>query len=190
MPIETRAWSNGAVFRGSVRAALATAEASSGPSLSGVKRSSSIPARSANDGYAACANASIVLGRTGSSLLMLVPRGSRKARRKANAKRRSDEANERLIIAPDPKPEGPSFISKRAQHAAQVFLVFDDEDALGHAAVAFPSSARVGSSIWKVEPLPTVDTTQMRPPCISTICLAMARPRPVPPLDLVLELST
>src|SRR5215475_7190434 len=30
----------------------------------------------------------------------------------------------------------------------------------------------------------------MRPPCISTICLAMARPRPVPPLALVRELST
>jgi len=31
--------------------------------------------------------------------------------------------------------------------------------------------------------LPKVDSTQMRPPCISTICLAMARP--VPPVDLV-----
>ena len=41
-----------------------------------------------------------------------------------------------------------------------------------------------------MEPLPTVDSTQMRPPCISTICLAMASPRPVPPLALVLELST
>ena len=48
----------------------------------------------------------------------------------------------------------------------------------------------MGSSIWKVEPLPSVDSTQMRPPCISTICLAMASPRPVPPLALVLELST
>src|SRR5215468_1736534 len=51
------------------------------------------------------------------------------------------------------------------------------------------NSARVGSSIRKVEPLPKVDSTQMRPPCISTICLAMARPKPVPPLALVLELS-
>jgi hypothetical protein len=51
------------------------------------------------------------------------------------------------------------------------------------------NSARVGSSIWNVAPLPKVDSTQMRPPCISTICLAMARPRPVPPLALVLELS-
>src|SRR5215470_5784771 len=66
-------------------------------------------------------------------------------------------------------------------HAAQIFLVFDSEDALAYGAL-FRNSARVGSSIWKVEPLPKVDSTQMRPPCISTICLAMARPRPVPPL--------
>jgi hypothetical protein len=32
---------------------------------------------------------------------------------------------------------------------------------------------------------PSVDSTQMRPPCISTICLAIASPRPV---ALVLEL--
>jgi hypothetical protein len=57
--------------------------------------------------------------------------------------------------------------------------------ALGHVV-----AARVGSSIWKVEPLPNVDSTQIRPPCISTICLAMASPRPVPPLALVFELST
>src|SRR5262245_3178805 len=76
-----------------------------------------------------------------------------------------------------------------AEHAAQVFLVLDDENALAHGAL-FRNSARVGSSIWKVEPLPTVDSTQMRPPCISMICLAMAKPKPVPPLALVLELST
>ena len=35
-----------------------------------------------------------------------------------------------------------------------------------------------------------VDSTQIRPPSISTICLAMARPRPVPPSAVVLELST
>src|SRR5262245_56474456 len=51
-------------------------------------------------------------------------------------------------------------------------------------------SARIGSSISKIEPLPRVDSTQIRPPCISTICLAMASPRPVPPLALVRELST
>src|SRR5262249_41241876 len=44
-----------------------------------------------------------------------------------------------------------------------------------------------GNSTWKVEPFPSVDSTQMRPPCISTICLAMASPRPVPPLALVFD---
>ena len=48
----------------------------------------------------------------------------------------------------------------------------------------------MGNCIWNVAPLPTIDSTQIRPPCISTICLAMARPSPVPPLALVLELST
>ena len=32
--------------------------------------------------------------------------------------------------------------------------------------------------------LPSVDSTQMRPPCISTICLAMASPRAGPALGL------
>jgi hypothetical protein len=36
----------------------------------------------------------------------------------------------------------------------------------------------VGISTWNVEPLPKADSTQMQPPCISTICLAMASPRP------------
>jgi len=31
-------------------------------------------------------------------------------------------------------------------------------------AAGFRSSARAGSSIWKVEPFPSVDSTQMRPP--------------------------
>src|SRR5262249_793594 len=78
---------------------------------------------------------------------------------------------------------------KVAQHAAQIFLVFDDEDALCHG-VNLENSARVGSSIRKVDPFPSTDSTQMRPPCISTISLAMASPRPVPPFAFVLELST
>src|SRR6185369_11301005 len=75
------------------------------------------------------------------------------------------------------------------QDASKVFLVLDHENALGHSAT-FLHSARVGNSIRKTEPLPRVDSTQMRPPCISTICLEIARPKPVPPLALVLELST
>jgi hypothetical protein len=43
-----------------------------------------------------------------------------------------------------------------AQNAAQVFLILDDEDAFGHAA-PLCLTARIGSSILKVEPLPSVD---------------------------------
>src|SRR5262245_46715272 len=75
-----------------------------------------------------------------------------------------------------------------AQDAAQVVLVLDYKDTLAHA-MSLGFSAKIGSSIWKVAPSPSVDSTQMRPPCISTICLAMASPRPVPPWALVRELS-
>ena len=50
-------------------------------------------------------------------------------------------------------------------------------------------STRTGSANRKVEPRPRADSTQIRPPCISTIRLAMARPSPVPPFFRVLELS-
>src|SRR5262249_2960336 len=85
------------------------------------------------------------------------------------------------------------LITGRAQNITQdgtvIFLVFDDEDALAHGA-PLRCSALPGNSIWNVEPLPSSDFTQMRPPCNSTMRLAMARPRPVPPFFLVLELST
>jgi len=48
----------------------------------------------------------------------------------------------------------------------------------------------VGSSICMVETLRKVDSTQMRPPCISMLSLAMAGPRPVPPLALVWKRSS
>ena len=50
-------------------------------------------------------------------------------------------------------------------------------------------STRTGSVNRKVEPRPRVDSTQIRPPWSSTIRLAIARPRPVPPFFRVLELS-
>src|SRR5579864_9148850 len=40
------------------------------------------------------------------------------------------------------------------------------------------------------EPCPTALSTQMRPPCASTICRAMDRPRPVPPASRDLAAST
>src|SRR5262245_35108164 len=75
-----------------------------------------------------------------------------------------------------------------AQYRAQLFLVLDDENAF-HQAARLAASARTGSSMRKVEPWPGLDSTQMRPPCISTIFLAMASPSPVPPLVLVFESS-
>jgi hypothetical protein len=55
---------------------------------------------------------------------------------------------------------------------------------------SFSVVALMGICKWNVEPWPNADSTQMRPPCISTICLAMARPRPVSHFALVFELST
>src|SRR5262245_53535657 len=77
---------------------------------------------------------------------------------------------------------------KIPEDGAEIFLVLDDQNALRHA-LPPAAAAWTGSSMWKVAPWPRVDSTQMRPPCISTISLAMASPRPVPPLALVLELS-
>ena len=51
-------------------------------------------------------------------------------------------------------------------------------------------SARIGGVKWNADPLPPFESTQICPPCNSTMRLAMASPRPVPPLALVLELST
>src|SRR5215207_3427389 len=48
---------------------------------------------------------------------------------------------------------------------------------------------RTGISKAKVEPRPSVDSTQMRPPCSSTIRLAMLNPSPVPPFSRVLDVS-
>ena len=39
----------------------------------------------------------------------------------------------------------------------------------------------IGSRTVKVAPFPGVDSTAIRPPCSSTSCLAIARPRPAPP---------
>ena len=46
-----------------------------------------------------------------------------------------------------------------------------------------------GSMKEKVEPLPTTESTQMRPPCISMMRFDMASPKPVPPFLRVIELS-
>src|SRR5690606_31251902 len=50
-------------------------------------------------------------------------------------------------------------------------------------------STFTGTVNEKVEPSPRWESTQMRPPCISTIRLEIDRPSPVPPFFLVAELS-
>src|SRR5262249_35213239 len=50
-------------------------------------------------------------------------------------------------------------------------------------------STTTGSLKANVEPWPGCDSTQILPPCISTIRLDMASPRPVPPFLRVMALS-
>src|SRR5262249_22257994 len=55
-----------------------------------------------------------------------------------------------------------------AQDPAIVFLVLDDENAFAHVD-AFRRSGRSGRVNRKTEPRPSSDSTQIRPPCSSTI---------------------
>ena len=43
-----------------------------------------------------------------------------------------------------------------------------------------PSSGAIGIANEKIDPTPSPDSTQMRPPCCSTTCRAIASPRPEP----------
>src|SRR6266487_1527142 len=69
-----------------------------------------------------------------------------------------------------------------------VFLILNDQDALAHGCPTC-TSTRTGRVKQNVDPLPGSDSTQMRPPCISMMRLAMDRLRPVPPFLRVIELS-
>lgn len=62
-------------------------------------------------------------------------------------------------VAPVGKPERPVRLGVRGQ--AQPLVI--------------------GRANEKVDPLPSSDSTQIRPPCWSTTCLAIASPSPVPP---------
>ena len=53
-----------------------------------------------------------------------------------------------------------------------------------------PAGMARGRVKKKVEPWPSALSTRMRPPWASTMCLAMARPRPVPPDSRERALST
>src|SRR6516165_4739498 len=85
------------------------------------------------------------------------------------------------------------LISGTAQEVAEdlpiVLLVFDHQNALAHAAASTCRSTITGSVNVKVEPWPSCDSTQIRPPCISIMRFDMASPKPVPPFFLVIALS-
>jgi hypothetical protein len=77
-----------------------------------------------------------------------------------------------------------------AQDGAQILLVLHDKNASAHAAPA-AIGALTASSMRSVEPWPSLDSTQTRPPCISTISRAMARDRaPCHPWPVCSSLST
>src|SRR5262249_1747393 len=80
---------------------------------------------------------------------------------------------------------------KVAQDLPIVFLILDHENSLGHtfSRSACCCSTLTGRLIENVAPLPSSDSTQMRPPCISMMRRAMDKPSPVPPFFLVAELS-
>src|SRR6266536_6480357 len=69
-----------------------------------------------------------------------------------------------------------------------IFLSLDHQDALAHYCPACASTL-TGRVKQNVDPLPGSDSTQIRPPCISMMRLAIDRPRPVPPFFRVIELS-
>src|SRR6516165_1577818 len=84
------------------------------------------------------------------------------------------------------------FVVGRGEHIANdlaiIRLVLDYQNALAHAASTCRSTI-TGSVNTNVEPFPSCDSTQIRPPCISTMRFDMASPRPVPPFLRVMALS-
>src|SRR5262249_49459637 len=69
-----------------------------------------------------------------------------------------------------------------------VFLILDNKNAFFHVCPVRCSTC-IGTVNENVAPSPIADSTHNRPPCISIIRFAMARPNPVPPFFLVAELS-
>src|SRR5262249_42417906 len=70
-----------------------------------------------------------------------------------------------------------------AQNPAQVFLVFDDKNAFAHGTL-LRNSARMGSSIAKLEPLPSVDATLDAPTVHLHDLFGDGKSKPRPALDL------
>src|SRR5262249_48230328 len=75
-----------------------------------------------------------------------------------------------------------------AKNAPVARLTFNPQDAFPHGSLTCRSTF-TGIVNANVEPLPTSDSTQMRPPCIPMMRLAIDSPKPVPPFRLVAELS-
>src|SRR5215467_3168616 len=75
-----------------------------------------------------------------------------------------------------------------ADNPATIRLVLDHQNALAHAASTCRSTM-TGSVNANVEPCPSCDSTQIRPPCISMMRFDMASPSPVPPFLRVMALS-
>src|SRR5215467_9215859 len=74
-----------------------------------------------------------------------------------------------------------------ANNLAIIFLVLHHQYAFAHAGSTCRTTT--GSVNANVEPRPTCDSTQIRPPCISMMRLEMASPKPVPPFLRVIALS-
>src|SRR5215475_5970974 len=74
------------------------------------------------------------------------------------------------------------------QHLPVQLVVLDVEDGLRAHALP-PPSTRSGTSMRKVDPRPSLLSTQMRPPCSSTNFLVMLSPSPVPPNSLLMVAS-
>jgi hypothetical protein len=67
-----------------------------------------------------------------------------------------------------------------------VLLILDHRDALAHGCPTC-ASTRTGTVKENCDPLPGSDSTQIHPPCISMMRLAIERPNPVPPFLRVID---
>src|SRR5439155_3136314 len=77
-----------------------------------------------------------------------------------------------------------------AKELPDVLGILDHQDDLAHAAASTRSLTVTGMVIQKVDPAPSIESTPIAPPCISTIRFEMASPSPVPPFFRVLLSST
>ena len=96
---------------------------------------------------------------------------------------------ERLLAVVGFNHQKASACEQVAKDLPIVLLILNDEYRLVHYRAAC-HSIRAGAVNENVAPAPGLESTQMRPPCISTMRFAIARPRPEPILVFVIEPST